>query len=131
MERQVSRTQVHHGIQSVGSLRGTSSHQYNPFVVLAAPHTTETQGNCFGVSLLYSGSFLAQVEKDQFDQTRVLMGIHPGNFCYKLLPGQSFWTPEAAMVYSDSGFEAMSHNYHKAIRNHLCRGKFKNARRPV
>ena len=95
MERQVSRTQVHHGIQSVGSLRGTSSHQYNPFVVLAAPHTTETQGNCFGVSLLYSGSFLAQVEKDQFDQTRVLMGIHPGNFCYKLLPGQSFWTPEA------------------------------------
>ena len=35
------------------------------------------------------------------------------------------------MVYSDSGFEAMSHNYHKAIRNHLCRGKFKNARRPV
>ena len=131
MEGQGSRTQVHHGIQSVGSLRGTSSHQYNPFVVLAAPHTTETQGNCFGVSLLYSGSFLAQVEKDQFDQTRVLMGIHPGNFCYKLLPGQSFWTPEAAMVYSDSGFEAMSHNYHKAIRNHLCRGKFKNARRPV
>ncbi len=131
MERQVSRTQIHHGIQSVGSLRGTSSHQYNPFVVLAAPHTTETQGSCFGVSLLYSGSFLAQAEKDQFDQTRVLMGIHPGNFCYKLLPGQSFWTPEAAMVYSDSGFEAMSHNYHKAIRNHLCRGKFKNARRPV
>ena len=73
MERQVSRTQIHHGIQSVGSLRGTSSHQYNPFVVLAAPHTTETQGSCFGVSLLYSGSFLAQAEKDQFDQTRVLM----------------------------------------------------------
>ena len=57
MERQVSCTQIHHGIQSVGSLRGTSSHQYNPFVVLAAPHTTETQGSCFGVSLLYSGSF--------------------------------------------------------------------------
>lgn len=131
MERQVSRTPVHHGIQAAGALRGASSHQYNPFVMLAEHTATETQGSCYGFSLLYSGDFLAEAEKDQFNQTRVLMGIHPGNFCWKLEKGQCFHTPEAAMVYSDAGFEKMSQAFHRAIRNHLCRGKFKNARRPV
>lgn len=131
MERQVSRTAIHHGIQSAGGLRGTSSHQYNPFVMLADSKASETQGSCYGFSLLYSGNFLAEAEKDQFNQTRVLMGIHPGNFRYKLEKGESFFAPEAAMVYSDKGFEKMSHIFHRAIRNNLCRGKLKNARRPV
>ena len=131
MERQLSRTAVHHGVQAVGSLRGASSHQYNPFVMLSDRNTTETQGECYGFSLLYSGNFLAEAEKDQFDQTRVLMGIHPENFSFKLEPGESFWAPEAAMVYSDGGFEKLTHIYHRAFRNNLCRGRFKHARRPV
>lgn len=131
MERQLSRTRVHHGVQSVGSVRGTSSHQYNPFVILAEEGATETQGECYGFSLLYSGNFLAQAEQDQVNQTRVLMGIHPEGFEYELKQGEEFWAPEAAMVYSDAGFEKMSHIYHKAYRNNLCRGKFKKARRPV
>lgn len=131
MERQMSRTPIHHGIQSSGGLRGTSSHQYNPFVMLSDHTATETQGNCYGFSFLYSGNFLAEVEKDQFNQTRLLMGIHPGNFCYKLEKEECFYTPEIAMVYSGEGFEKMSHIFHRAIRNNLCRGKFKNARRPV
>lgn len=131
MERQFSRTSVHHGCQTVGSLRGASSHQYNPFVILADTGASETQGECYGFSLLYSGNFLAEAEMDQFNQTRVIMGIHPENFSYKLEPGESFWTPEAAMVYSDAGFEKMSHIYHRAIRSNLCRGRFKHARRPV
>lgn len=131
MERQVSRTHLHHGIQSCGGLRGTSSHQYNPFVMLADHKATEREGSCYGFSLLYSGNFLAEAELDQFDQARVVMGINPGNFRYKLEPGEVFHTPEAVMVYSDQGFEKMSHIFHKAFRDHLCRGKFKNARRPV
>ena len=100
-------------------------------MILADSRASETQGSCYGFSLLYSGNFLAEAEKDQFNQTRVLMGIHPGNFRYKLEKGESFYAPEAAMVYSDKGFEKMSHIFHRAIRNNLCRGKFKNARRPV
>lgn len=131
MERQLSRTPVHHGIQAVGSLRGTSSHQYNPFVILADRDATETQGDCYGFSLLYSGNFLAEAEMDQFNQTRVLMGIHPENFSFMLNAGESFWAPEVAMVYSDEGFERLTHIYHYAFRNNLCRGRFKHARRPV
>ena len=131
MERQLSRTALHHGIQSVGSTRGASSHQYNPFVILADPDATEEHGECFGVSFLYSGDFLAEAEKDQFDQTRLVMGIHPGNFSWKLNPGESFYTPEAALIYSESGFGALSRKYHKTYRHNLCRGKYKTARRPV
>lgn len=131
MERKLSRAHIHHGIQSVGSVRGTSSHHYNPFFVIADRAATETQGECYGFSFLYSGDFLAEAEYDQVNQTRVLMGIHPDNFEFELMPGAEFWAPEVAMVYSDAGFEKMSHVYHRAYRNNLCRGKYKKARRPV
>lgn len=131
MERQFSRDAVRHGIQSVGGVRGASSLQYNPFVILADKKAGETSGECYGFSFLYSGNFLAQAELDQANQTRVLLGIHPESFDFTLTSGEDFWTPEAAMVYSDGGFEKMSRIFHKAYRNNLCRGKFKKARRPV
>lgn len=131
MERELSRVPVHHGVQSAGSVRGASSHHYNPFVILSQRNTGETNGECYGVSFLYSGDFLAEAEYDQMNQTRLVMGIHPDNFTYVLEPGEAFWAPEAAMVYSDKGLERMSHIFHKAFRNNLCRGKYKNARRPV
>ena len=131
MERQLSRTPIHHGVQSVGSLRGASSHQYNPFVMLADKNATETSGECYGFSLLYSGNFLAAAEKDQFDQTRLIMGIHPENFEFLLKEGETFWAPEVMMTYSADGFEKMSNCYHKAVRENVCRGRFKLERRPV
>ena len=100
-------------------------------MILAAPDTTETNGDCYGFSFLYSGDFLAEAEKDQSGQTRFLMGIHPDNFCCKLENGEAFHAPEAAMVYSADGLEAISHRFHRAIRNNLCRGEYKKARRPV
>ena len=131
MERNMQRTSVGHGAFVIGSRRGTSSHQYNPFVMLADKNATETSGECYGFSLLYSGNFLAAAEKDQFDQTRLIMGIHPENFEFLLKEGETFWAPEVMMVYSADGFEKMSNCYHKAVREHVCRGRFKLERRPV
>ena len=59
MERMPERLPLHHGSQSVGSRRGTSSHHHNPFVILCRPEACEEQGECFSFSLLYSGSFTA------------------------------------------------------------------------
>lgn len=131
MERQLSRSPVHHGKQSVGSNRAASSHHYNPFLMLSEHTTTEEQGECYGFSFLYSGDFLGEVECDQMEQTRVAMGIHPDNFDFLLAPGERFSTPEVAMAYSRNGFNTLSQTYHKAYRNHLCRGKYRNTRRPV
>ncbi len=130
-ERTHQRVPVSHGVQSVGSTRGASSHQYNPFFLLSRPEATEDTGDCYGFSFLYSGDFLALSDKDQYNQTRILMGIHPGNFCYRLDPSESFLAPETAMAYSANGLGALSRIYHKAYRNNLCRGKYKTSRRPV
>ncbi len=130
-EREFERTPVGHAKLSVESMRGLSSHQHNPFVILADRWTTETSGECYGISFLYSGNFQAQVEVDQIGQTRIAMGIHPVFFRYEIRPGEEFVTPEAAMSYSFEGLQKLSHNYHKLIRNNICRGSFKNRRRPV
>lgn len=131
LERQLERTPVNRAKISVESSRGLSSHQHNPFVILASQGASEEYGECYGFSLLYSGNFQAQVEVDQIGQTRLGMGINPEFFRYQVKPGEVFTTPEVAMSYSSEGLQKLSQNYHKLIRNNVCRGKFKHSRRPV
>lgn len=131
MERIMERTPLHHGIQSVGSRRGFSSHQHNPFVVLCAHDAGEDHGNCYGASFVYSGNFAAEAEVTQADCTRMTMGIHDAQFQFGLQPQESFTAPEVMLSFSSEGLGTLSRNYHKAIRYHICRGKYKTARRPI
>lgn len=131
MERQPERVSLVHGIQESTSSRGTSSHQQNPSVLLCTKKCTETSGQCIGAALLYSGSFQTQIELDQLDQARLIMGINPALFRWELLPNSYFHTPEVIFSYSNSGFETLSHNFHKTIRHHVCRGEYKLAERPI
>ncbi len=131
MERELERSRVIHGRQSIGSERGTSSHQHNPFVILCDPMCTEDSGDCYGAGLVYSGSFLAETEVDQFHQTRLVMGISPDQFTWMLNPGESFQTPEAVMIYSGNGFTDLSHKFHRMVSSHLLRGPWARKRRPV
>lgn len=131
MERQVERVPLLHGVQESGSTRGTSSHQQNPSVLLCEKNCTETNGYCMGAVLLYSGGFQTQIELDQLNQTRIVMGIHPDTFCWTLNGGESFYTPEVILSCSDEGMDKLSGKFHKVIREHVCRGKYKMAERPV
>lgn len=131
MERNMERTHVGHGTLSFASRRGTSSHQYNPGVILADRNATEDFGNCYGMLFVYSGNFLCEVERDQVDQTRLLMGLNDDLFAYPLDVNEEFTVPEVIMTYSRDGFSGLSHRYHSCIRNHVCRGKYVNAARPI
>ena len=102
-ERNIEKRPLGYGVQGIYSMRGASSYQFNPFLALMRPDAGEFSGEVLGFSLVYSGSFLAQVEVDNYDVTRVLMGIHPHGFRWTLHPGESFQTPEMVMVYSDQG----------------------------
>lgn len=130
-ERILDRLPLRSGIQSVGSIRGTSSHQHNPFVILCNQDADEDTGVCYGAMLLYSGNFQAAVEYSQYEYSRLVMGIHPYQFCFTLAPGEDFIAPEAAMVCSTCGFGQMSRQYHRAIREHLLRDPYKDQRKPV
>ena len=131
MERQMERRLLFHGIQEIGSTRGTSSHHQNPTVLLCTPDCTETAGACIGAALVYSGSHQTRLECDQLGQVRMVMGIHPDLFRWELKAGETFSTPEVMLSYSDTGLETLSHHFHQAIREHICRGKYQLAERPV
>lgn len=131
MERQAERVPVLHGISESSSSRGTSSHHQNPAVLLCEKDCTETNGHCIGAALMYSGGFQAQVEKDQLEQVRLVMGIHPDTFEWTLEAGEAFYTPEVILSCSTTGFAKLSQNFHHIIRNHVCRGTYQLSSRPV
>ena len=131
MERLTERMPLCHGIQESSSTRGTSSHHQNPTVLLCSPDCTETSGSCIGAALMYSGSFQTKIQLDQMEQVRLVMGINPELFRWELKPSEVFDTPEVIMSYSSNGMEKLSHNFHKVIREHVCRGKYKLEERPV
>ncbi len=130
-ERQVERAALLHGIQESSSGRGMSSHQQNPTVILCEKGAGEKHGFCMGAALLYSGSFQTQIERDQLDQIRLVMGIQPDTFTWLLEEGDSFYAPEVILSCTDNGFAELSHNFHHVIRNNVCRGKYKLSGRPV
>ena len=131
-ERQVERQPMTHHIHTISSVRGSSSHQQNPFVVLCDQDATEVFGKCYGFSLMYSGNFLAEAELDQYDQLRLVMGIHPKQFVYEVRPGETFEGPEVVMAFTEKGLTGLSHLFHDFYRTNLCRSRFvTQTERPV
>lgn len=130
-ERHLHRSHLHPGTQSISSLRTASSHQENPFFMLARPHTDNNQGAVFGFNFVYSGNFLDSVEVDQFDTTRVLIGINPDEFGWKLNSGDSFQTPEVIFSYTDNGFNALSQQLGAFYAQHLINPHFAYQERPI
>lgn len=130
-ERFIESRRLSHGVQSIHSMRGASSAEHNPFVALKRTETTEQNGEVYGFSFVYSGSFLAQVEVCSYDTTRVLFGIHPDCFVWPLKKNESFQTPEVVMVYSDHGLNGMSQTFHELYANRLVRGEWRDKERPI
>lgn len=130
-ERRMEFRKIGYGKQSVGSIKGKSSHQEHPFIALVDNGSSQDTGHVYGFSFMYSGNFLAQVEKNQFDSLRILMGIHPENFEWKLEPGEELQTPEVVMTYSAAGLGAMTRNLHDLYRGHLIRSPYKDKKRPI
>ncbi len=130
-ERFVNRRAIVHGNQNVESRVGASSANHNPFIAICDKETGETQGDAYGLSLVYSGNFTAGVEMDAFNCGRAYIGISPFDFAYTLEKGEVFQTPEAVLAYSAEGLSGMSRIYHKLFRARLCRGKYRDTERFV
>ncbi|MGL5428738.1 MAG: glycoside hydrolase family 36 N-terminal domain-containing protein, partial [Cetobacterium sp.] len=130
-ERFIKNRKLEVGCQYIDSTRGASSAHQNPFIVLKRPNTTEDSGESIGFALVYSGNFLAHVEVDHFDATRVTMGINPFDFKWNLNPGESFQAPEGIIVYSNSGMNDLSKTFHKLFRERVARGEWRDKERPI
>ena len=131
MERNMQRQRVVHGTMTIGSTRGTSSHQYSPTMLLIDHMATEDYGHCYGMSFVYSGGFKGEIEKDQYNNIRMQLGLPDELLAYPLGAGDVFWTPQVVMSYSSKGMARLSQNFHRCARRHLSRGKWRDRIRPI
>lgn len=130
-ENTTERHPLHHGLQGIQSKRGMTGPNHNPFLALARQGTTEETGEAYGLGLVYSGNFAMDAEVDFRGCTRVLAGINPEEFRWRLEPGEVFTAPEAIMAYSDEGLGGMSRTFHKFIMRHLMRSEWTFKKRPL
>ena len=110
---------------------GASSNKHNPAFALLEKGTDESRGKVYGFNLIYSGNHYSAVERSTFDTARVMTGINPHCFLWKLSSGECFVTPQAVMTYSPSGLNTMMANMHAFVNNHIVRGEHRDAERPI
>lgn len=130
-ERHIKKRPLTQGITEVESLRGASSHQENPFIALVDKNVTNDSGEIYASNLIYSGNFISQVQVDEWDTARLMTGINPQQFCWKLENGQSFTTPQAVMFYTNSGYNGLMKQTHNFTSYHIVDSKWKNKKRPI
>ena len=130
-EREWVRRPLAFGESCVSTRYGASGHTTSPFLALLRPETTESQGEVYAVSLIYSGNFYAGTEVDRYRKTRLRIGINDDGFSWMLAPGESFHAPEAVLTYSTDGLDGMSRQFHRICSEHLVRGEYAHARRPI
>lgn len=130
-ERHVMRQPQGEGEYRIFSQRGASGHEANPFLALCEKSATEFSGEVWAVSLVYSGSFEALSYVNNTENSRLSIGLNPDVFTWKLEPGETFVSPEAAMVYSPDGLNGMSHAFHRLYSENLMRSKWFERDRPI
>lgn len=130
-EAHIHEREVSYGIFVNDSTTGGSSNRHNPAFMLKAKNADEEQGVVYGFNLVYSGNHYSAVEKGNHDTLRVMSGINPHCFLWKLKPGEKFATPQAVMSYSDCGINGFTANMHGFINNCLIRKEFRNTERPI
>ena len=130
-ERDVIRRRLVPGEMSVSSVRGASSLLASPFAALARPETREASGEVLAAALVYSGSFYAGVDVGSRHAARLMLGLNDRHFAWRLDPGESFAAPEAVLAWSEHGFDGMSAQFHRLCAEHIVRGRFAHAPRPI
>lgn len=113
------------------SVTGSSSNRHQPGIILAKKGTTENQGVCIGLNLVYSGNHYEAIQINTFGHMRVMTGIHPHTFEWELKSNESFVTPEAVLTYSDQGLNALSKNFHHFVNHHIIPKTFQFKERPI
>ena len=120
-----------YGIHVIDSTTGDSSNRHNPGFIIARKGADSEQGEAYAYNLVYSGNHYSAIERSSFDTLRVMSGINPHCFLWKLQEGESFTAPQAVMTYSACGLNGVSHNMHEFVNEHIVRGEHKGKERPV
>lgn len=116
-ERNITKRELYHGRTIIESTLGASGHIQNPLICILDDDANENHGNVYAMTLVYSGSYIGQVDIASHNRTRLSMGIHPKNFKWMLV--DEFHTPEAILNYSNKGVNNLSHEFHNFVNKHI------------
>ena len=130
-EMTVERVPVPQGGLSIGSTRGASSAAHAPFMAVVERDASETDGRVFASTLIYSGNHEFSAETGEFGGVRLMCGLNPDGFAWRLEPGESVHTPEALRLFSEGGLRGMSEGWHDFTRAHILPARFANQPRPT
>ncbi|SJZ46795.1 alpha-galactosidase [Sediminibacterium ginsengisoli] len=108
------------GIKALESKLGTRTNFYQTqtFFVSLNERSTETTGELIAGTLNWTGNFKYSFEIDQRNGLRVISGINPYASEYKLMPSETFTTPEFLFTWSGNGKGEASRNLHQWARNY-------------
>ena len=119
------------GTHVISSRTGTSSNRANPLFFISDSNASEDSGSVYGFNLIYSGNHYESMSVGSFEKTRFMAGIEPESFSWTLEAGESFYSPEGVMSYSDCGFTGVSLNFYDFIKKHILPERFVGKERPV
>ena len=130
-ERYMERAEIRRGEKiDISNARGGSGHNMNPFAIVCDKNADENNGEAFGFSLIYSGNHSTFIECDSDLNMRIMQGINPQGFEWKLAPGESFETPQSVICYSAEGIGGISREFNRLYRSNLCRSEWADKDRP-
>ncbi len=118
-ERKEQIERLSHATLEIGSNYGRSSHQENPFCFLSEHENSYTDGEVIGFNLVYSGNWKIRLAPQPDRSLHIIYGINDEDFDWVLGKNESFYTPEAVMVYSHHGIDGMSQTFQRLIHENL------------
>jgi alpha-galactosidase len=119
-ETQVAETMLGPGKVVLESRRGTTSHQFNPWVALDPDaRTTEESGEVWSAALAWSGTWKIVVETTPYDEVHCTGGVNDFDFRYRLDEGARLVLPAFVGLYSSEGFGGLSRRWHAYELEHV------------
>ena len=130
-EFQVERTKIGSKTLLIENLKGRTSHDNPPYLIVGEAGFSEDKGCVYGFHLAWSGnhmmklSTLANGEK-AFQAGEKLLPLE-----ISLNPCESYHAPTLLATFSNSGLNPMSHNFHNYIRESSRLAQHTHAYRPI
>ncbi|MGL4767166.1 MAG: alpha-galactosidase [Formosimonas sp.] len=108
---------LNHGMWSKTNVRGRTSHDTQPSMLVYSQRTDEAQGEVFAAHLGHSGNYHILLEPLDDGKAQLQMGefFMPGEMC---LPAQGIYTsPQLYAGYSGQGFNGAMQAFHATVRS--------------
>jgi alpha-galactosidase len=112
-ETQIAQAMLGPGKFVLESRRGTTSHQFNPWVALdPEARATEESGEVWSTALAWSGSWKFVMETTPSGEVHCAGGVNDFDFRYLLNEGTGLDLPTFVGLYSNEGFGGVSRRWH-------------------